>query len=460
MNINQLLLDITDTQFDIEVSGICLNTDNAKPGDVFIALQGESTHGINYIDQAINKGCIAVLIDSQDGECAIPSIRINNLSEHLQTLASRMYPDATKVEVIGITGTNGKTSVACFISQLLGNLGVDNGLIGTLGISNSKYSSSNTTPDILTLYRVLNDYYNNDINKAILEVSSHGISQGRIQGLNITQAIFTNLTQDHLDYHLNIEEYRKTKQKLFALKSIEHVILNKDDSSYKYFLEASKGKKQIDYSIDDFVDIKTTEQGFLARLDNYIFEIPFLGEFNLVNILAAMNSVEQLGFERSDILPLLHRLTPPPGRMHKINQHLAWIDYAHTPDAIENAITTLQKHYPDFKVRVVFGCGGNRDKGKRAKMGKIASKLASTIILTNDNPRSEDPKSIINDILNGIDDSYKLDIIQDRKLAIETAITTLKDNECLLIAGKGHESTQQFKDKTIVMNDIDIAQNA
>jgi UDP-N-acetylmuramoyl-L-alanyl-D-glutamate--2,6-diaminopimelate ligase len=196
-----------------------------------------------------------------------------------------------------------------------------------------------------------------------------------------------------------------------------------------------------------------------VQLDHYVFEIPFLGEFNLLNVLTALSSVTALGFKRDDIIPLLHKLTPPSGRMQKIDPHLVWIDYAHTPDAIENAITTLQKHYPNFKIRLVFGCGGNRDKNKRAKMGKIASKLADTIILTNDNPRNEDPKAIINDILSGIDDSYELDIIEDRRLAIETAMTTLKENECLLIAGKGHETTQQFKDRTIDLNDIDIAKH-
>jgi UDP-N-acetylmuramoyl-L-alanyl-D-glutamate--2,6-diaminopimelate ligase len=185
-----------------------------------------------------------------------------------------------------------------------------------------------------------------------------------------------------------------------------------------------------------------------------------LGGFNLSNILASLNSVEQLGYERDKIIPLLPKLLPPTGRLQQINKLLVWVDYAHTPDAIYNAITTLKEHFPNHKVRIVFGCGGNRDKTKRAKMGKIASKHADTIILTNDNPRNEDPSAIIDDIKSGIDDSIDLDIILDRKLAIETAVTTLMDDECLLIAGKGHESTQQFRDRIIEINDIDIAQNA
>ncbi|BBB23695.1 UDP-N-acetylmuramoyl-L-alanyl-D-glutamate--2, 6-diaminopimelate ligase [Isorropodon fossajaponicum endosymbiont JTNG4] len=460
MNIAQLLANIVQTKIDIEIKGLCLNTQSAQPGDLFIVLQGESAHGADYISQAIDKGCVAILVDSKEIECAIQSICIDNLSQYLQTLASTFYSNATKVNITGITGTNGKTSVAHFVSQLLTKLGVKNGLIGTLGITHSQQSSLNTTPDILTLYRTLDNYYQDNIHHAVLEVSSHALAQDRIAGLTIKQAIFTNLTQDHLDYHHTLDEYQASKQKLFALDCVESVILNQDDSHYKHFLNAAKGKKQISYSLSDFDSVKIIEQGFLVQLDHYVFEIPFLGEFNLLNVLAALSSVETLGFKRDDIIPLLHQLSPPPGRMQKIDPHLTWIDYAHTPDAIENAISTLQKHYPNFKIRIVFGCGGNRDKDKRAKMGKIASKLADTIILTNDNPRSENPKAIIEDILSGIDDSYELDIIEDRQFAIETAVITLGENECLLIAGKGHETTQTFKDKTIELNDKDIVLTA
>jgi UDP-N-acetylmuramoyl-L-alanyl-D-glutamate--2,6-diaminopimelate ligase len=460
MNISKLLTDIVHTQIDIKVQDLCLNAANVQAGDVFVALQGKSTHGIQYIDQAIDQGCVAVLVDSQDFECSVPTIRINNLRQYLPTLATICYPQATQVEVIGITGTNGKTSVGYFISQLLNKFGVKNGLIGTLGISNSHITSHNTTPDILTLYKTLNQYNLDGINTAILEVSSHGLDQNRIAGINFKQAIFTNLTQDHLDYHHTLDEYQQAKLKLFELDSLNCVIVNQDDARHLDFLKVAKSKTQITYSINDFEKIEATEQGFLCQLDDYVFEIPFLGEFNLSNVLAALNSVEQLGFKRSDIIPLLHHLLPPTGRMHKIKGTLAWVDYAHTPDAITNAINTLQAHYPDFKVRIVFGCGGNRDQDKRAKMGRIASKLANTIVLTNDNPRGEDPQAIIDDILSGIDDSFELDITLDRKLAIETAIITLGENECLLIAGKGHESTQQFKDETLILNDIEIAQNA
>ena len=460
MKINQLLQNIAATEFDLTVEGLCLNSHKIQPGDVFIALQGENSHGIDYIDQAIERGCVAVLIDSKETVCSVPTIRIDNLSKHLPSLAKTFYSSACDVEIIGVTGTNGKTSVAHFISQTLNQLGEKSGLIGTLGIANNSQTSKQTTPDIITLYRALDEYYQKNIKVVALEVSSHALAQNRIAGLNITQAVLTNFTQDHLDYHLSLAQYKTEKLKLFQLDTLNSVILNSDDPSYAEFSHAAGEKSQFNYSLKDFNDIKTTEYGFIAQLDGFVFEVPFLGEFNLMNILATYQALKARNFSSAQIIPLLDKLSPPMGRMHKINNHFAWVDYAHTPDAIEKAIITLQTHYPEHNVRVIFGCGGDRDQTKRALMGKIASKLASTIILTDDNPRSEDPLSIIHDILNGIDDSYEVDIIQDRILAIETGITTLKENECLLIAGKGHESEQYYQDKTIAMNDIDIANNA
>ena len=463
MDISQLLKGIKSTKINLEVSGICMNTENAQQGDLFVALQGKSSHGVKHIDSAIDKGCVAVLVESQDIECSIPSIRVDSLSDHLESIASVFYTNAKKVKLIGITGTNGKTSVGYFVSQLLDHLGVNNGFIGTLGISNNddkKLTVSNTTPDIFTLYRALEGYHNSDINMAVVEVSSHSIHQNRISGLNFTQAIFTNLTQDHLDYHGTLKEYMRIKGKLFSLDSIETVIINKDDANCKYFLEQSIGKKIVTFGLSDYQSYRPNNNGFLCQIENYIFETSMLGEFNLSNILAAINSVEQLGFDIDKVIPLIAKLRPPAGRMHKINKSLVWVDYAHTPDAISNAIATLNQHYPEHKVRIVFGCGGSRDKDKRAKMGKIASKNANTIILTNDNPREEDPNDIIDDISSGIVDGTKVDVILDRRLAIETAVATLKEDECLLIAGKGHESVQQFKDRVINFNDIEIAQNA
>lgn len=456
MEIAQLLTNIVNTKFDIQFTGLSLNASKIQPGDIFVALQGSKSHGADYADQAIDRGCVAILVDAKNLECNVPTIRIDNLSDHLPTLAKTYYSDATKVELIGVTGTNGKTSVAHFISQLLNKLGTNTGLIGTLGIDKNSQQSSNTTPDILTLYRALNEYYQHDIKTAVLEVSSHALAQNRIEGLNITQAVFTNFSQDHLDYHHSLEMYKSEKIKLFQLDSLKSVVLNVDDASFKDFDIASKDVEKFNYSIDDFDDIKISEYGFITHLNGFVFEVPFLGEFNLMNVLTAYNTLKALGFKDEQVIPLLHQLSPPPGRMQKNAQQLIWIDYAHTPDAIEKAIITLQDHYPEHKIRVIFGCGGNRDKDKRAKMGKITSKLADTIILTNDNPRDENPQAIIDDILSGIDDSYEVVITENRQTAIENAVITLGEDECLLIAGKGHETTQIFNHETIESNDNDM----
>jgi len=456
MEIAQLLTNIVNTKFDIQFTGLSLNASKIQPGDIFVALQGSKSHGADYADQAIDRGCVAILVDAKNLECNVPTIRIDNLSDHLPTLAKTYYSDATKVELIGVTGTNGKTSVAHFISQLLNKLGTNTGLIGTLGIDKNSQQSSNTTPDILTLYRALNEYYQHDIKTAVLEVSSHALAQNRIEGLNITQAVFTNFSQDHLDYHHSLEMYKSEKIKLFQLDSLKSVVLNVDDASFKDFDIASKDVEKFNYSIDDFDDIKISEYGFITHLNGFVFEVPFLGEFNLMNVLAAYNTLKARGFTSEQIIPLLHQLNPPPGRMQKNPQQLIWIDYAHTPDSIEKAIITLQDHYPEHKIRVIFGCGGNRDKDKRAKMGKITSKLADTIILTNDNPRDENPQAIIDDILSGIDDSYEVVITENRQTAIENAVITLGEDECLLIAGKGHETTQIFNHETIESNDNDM----
>ena len=456
MEIAQLLTNIVNTKFDIQFTGLSLNASKIQPGDIFVALQGSKSHGADYADQAIDRGCVAILVDAKNLECNVPTIRIDNLSDHLPTLAKTYYSDATKVELIGVTGTNGKTSVAHFISQLLNKLGTNTGLIGTLGIDKNSQQSSNTTPDILTLYRALNEYYQHDIKTAVLEVSSHALAQNRIEGLNITQAVFTNFSQDHLDYHHSLEMYKSEKIKLFQLDSLKSVVLNVDDASFKDFDIASKDVEKFNYSIDDFDDIKISEYGFITHLNGFVFEVPFLGEFNLMNVLAAYNTLKARGFTSEQIIPLLHQLNPPPGRMQKNPQQLIWIDYAHTPDSIEKAIITLQDHYPEHKIRVIFGCGGNRDKDKRAKMGKITSKLADTIILTNDNPRDENPQAIIDDILSGIDDSYEVIITENRQTAIENAVITLGEDECLLIAGKGHETTQIFNHETIESNDNDM----
>ena len=460
MNIKHLLLNIKKTTHSFEVSGLSLNSKTLQKGDVFIALQGEKNHGSEYIDNAIENGCIAVLIEDKEIDCTVPTIEIENLKAKLSTLAENFYTHAKKVDLIAVTGTNGKTSVSYFISQLLSSLKIKNGVIGTLGISSSDKKTINTTPDIFTIYRTLQDYSEQGIEIAIIEASSHALIQNRLEGLSFIQGIFTNLTQDHLDYHQTMDNYRDAKGKLFESALTTKSIINRDDDNHDYFLNIAADKGPITFGISDLDLFKSSEKGFICQLNSFVFELPLVGSFNLSNALAAYTSLSCMGHSDESLMPLLAKLSPPPGRMQQLQKSNIWVDYAHTPDALFNALVTFKTHYPEFKIRVLFGCGGDRDKTKRQLMGKIASENADSIILTNDNPRGESPEKIIDDILGGIKVENDVQVILDRKHAIETAVKTLGEDEVLLIAGKGHETTQTIGDQIFQFSDIEVALDA
>jgi len=460
MDIQSLLSNILNTSQTFDVSGLSLNSQALNKGDLFVALQGEKNHGADYIENAIENGCVAVLIEGKNFECKVPTIRIDNLKLHLSTLAQNFYTKAKEVDLIAVTGTNGKTSVSHYISQLLDLLKIDNGVIGTLGISKVKKKSINTTPDIFSIYSTLNEYSEQGVNVAIIEASSHALIQGRLEGLSFAQGIFTNLTQDHLDYHETIDNYREAKGILFEDGFSKKAIINRDDPNHQYFLDASSDKEPITFGIDDLDFFKKSDNGFICQLNKYVFELPLVGEFNLSNAIAAYTSIKSLGLSDDQIIPCLAKLSSPPGRMQQLDNSNIWIDYAHTPDALDNALSTLREHYPEFKIRVIFGCGGDRDNSKRQVMGKIASENADSIILTNDNPRGEDPQAIINDILAGIKVENDVQVILDRRDAINSAIQNLLEEEALLIAGKGHETVQIIGSEIHQFSDIEVALNA
>jgi len=460
MDIQSLLSNILNTSQTFDVSGLSLNSQALNKGDLFVALQGEKNHGADYIENAIENGCVAVLIEGKNFECKVPTIRIDNLKLHLSTLAQNFYTKAKEVDLIAVTGTNGKTSVSHYISQLLDLLKIDNGVIGTLGISKVQKKSINTTPDIFSIYSTLNEYSEQGVNVAIIEASSHALIQGRLEGLSFAQGIFTNLTQDHLDYHETIDNYREAKGILFEDGFSKKAIINRDDPNHQYFLDASSDKEPITFGIDDLDFFKKSDNGFICQLNKYVFELPLVGEFNLSNAIAAYTSIKSLGLSDDQIIPCLAKLSSPPGRMQQLDNSNIWIDYAHTPDALDNALSTLREHYPEFKIRVIFGCGGDRDNSKRQVMGKIASENADSIILTNDNPRGEDPQAIINDILAGIKVENDVQVILDRRDAINSAIQNLLEEEALLIAGKGHETVQIIGSEIHQFSDIEVALNA
>ena len=460
MDIKTLLANIQNTSFSFDVNGLSLNSQTVQKGDLFVALQGNQEHGYDYIEDAISNGCVAVLVDGKNVECSVPSIRVDNLKSYLVKLAKNLYPKANNIKLIAVTGTNGKTSVCHFISQLATSLNIKNGVIGTLGLTNIDKKTINTTPDIFTIYSALQNYINQGMKLVVIEASSHALVQGRLEGLTFIQGIFTNLTQDHLDFHKNMKSYKEAKGKLFNKNSIEKAIINLDDDNHSYFLDVSSEIPTETFCNNDFSYIKSNEYGFICKLNNFVFELPLIGNFNLSNALAAYKSIRSLGYEDDNVIPKLTELSPPPGRMQKIPRKNIWIDYAHTPDALLNVLKTLKVHYPDYMIRLVFGCGGDRDKTKRQMMGKIASANANSIVITNDNPRSEKPEKICDDILAGIKVENDVQVILDRKKAITLAVQTLGEDEVLLIAGKGHEEIQIIGSERLQFSDYKVAINA
>jgi len=460
MDIKTLLANIQNTSFSFNVNGLSLNSQTVQKGDLFVALQGNQEHGYDYIEDAISNGCVAVLVDGKDVECSVPSIRVDNLKSYLVKLAKNLYPKANNIKLIAVTGTNGKTSVCHFISQLATSLNIKNGVIGTLGLTSIDKKTINTTPDIFTIYSALQNYINQGMKLVVIEASSHALVQGRLEGLTFIQGIFTNLTQDHLDFHKNMKSYKEAKGKLFNKNSIEKAIINLDDDNHSYFLDVSSEIPTETFCNNDFSYFKSNEYGFICKLNNFVFELPLIGNFNLSNALAAYKSIRSLGYEDDNVIPKLTELSPPPGRMQKIPRKNIWIDYAHTPDALLNVLKTLKVHYPDYRIRLVFGCGGDRDKTKRQMMGKIASANANSIVITNDNPRSEKPEKICDDILAGIKVENDVQVILDRKKAITSAVQTLGEDEVLLIAGKGHEDIQIIGSERLPFSDYEVAINA
>ena len=460
MDIKTLLANIQNTSFSFDVNGLSLNSQTVQKGDLFVALQGNQEHGYDYIEDAISNGCVAVLVDGKDVECSVPSIRVDNLKSYLVKLAKNLYPKANNIKLIAVTGTNGKTSVCHFISQLATSLNIKNGVIGTLGLTSIDKKTINTTPDIFTIYSALQNYINQGMKLVVIEASSHALVQGRLEGLTFIQGIFTNLTQDHLDFHKNMKSYKEAKGKLFNKNSIEKAIINLDDDNHSYFLDVSSEIPTETFCNNDFSYFKSNEYGFICKLNNFVFELPLIGNFNLSNALAAYKSIRSLGYEDDNVIPKLTELSPPPGRMQKIPRKNIWIDYAHTPDALLNVLKTLKVHYPDYRIRLVFGCGGDRDMTKRQMMGKIASANANSIVITNDNPRSEKPEKICDDILAGIKVENDVQVILDRKKAITSAVQTLGEDELLLIAGKGHEESQIIGSERLPFSDYEVAINA
>lgn len=439
-----------------------LRTDSrlVKNGDTFIALRGVDNDGHQYIEKAIQNGAKKVICE--EGNYSVETLTVKDTRTYLADyLYQKHHEKLEKINLIGITGTNGKTTSAFLASQLLNKLDSKTAYIGTIGfyIGNIQIKElNNTTPDLIELYDMFLTCYDKDVKNIVMEVSSHAIELRRILGLKFKIVAFTNFTQDHLDFHKTMENYLQAKVKLFKdyLQEPKYAIVNADDPYSIHF--QLRDNQNILYGFNSANYQITSCQLFLDRseitLNNkYSIMLPIPGKYNIYNYLLSFIIAEKLGFTKEQIINITQKLTPPPGRFDIVKYHnnSIIIDYAHTPDGVLNIINSALE-YKMGKIITIIGCGGNRDKTKRPIMGKIASENSDITIFTNDNPRKENEEEIMNDILEGVKkQNYK--IIYDRIEAIHAGIDLLENNDILLILGKGHENYQIIGDEKHHLDD-------
>ncbi len=440
-----------------------IKTDSRKvvKGDTFIALKGNTVDGHDFIDSAIKNGAEKIICEH--GKYDVDTINVSDTHEYLKNYLVNNYSrEFEDLKLIGVTGTSGKTTTCFLTYQILNKLGIKTCYIGTIGcyIDNDVVELSNTTPDILELYNLLLTAKEKGCKVIVMEVSSHSLAEERIKGLKFDVCAFTNLSQDHLDYHKTMEEYCKCKVKIINyLKDNGKIIVNVDDEYSKYFIcdkSLSLGINGSNYKIKEF-HMENTHTDILFNVNNDSYEVRtnLIGKFNVYNYLTSLALINNLGISVNDIINVTDSINAPVGRAQiiKVGTSIAVIDYAHKPDAVSKIIP-LFREVTKGKIITIIGCGGDRDPMKRPIMGNIATSLSDYVILTNDNPRTEDEKLIMKDILEGITtDNYE--VIYDRKDAIKKGISMLKDNDCLLILGKGHEDYQIIGRTKIHLSDYE-----
>ncbi|MGC1183456.1 UDP-N-acetylmuramoyl-L-alanyl-D-glutamate--2,6-diaminopimelate ligase [Legionella sp.] len=464
MKLTQLLKQWMNLEaMDCTIKGIQNDSRLIQSGDLFVAYPGVIADGRLFIEKAVAAGAVAVIYEPVDlpENCllptSIPCIAIPDLVTKLAYIAKEFYGNpGDSLIVTGVTGTNGKTTIAYQLAQAHHLLGQEAAYIGTIGQGNVKELKflDNTTPDSLYLQKLLHQYKKQDVKQICMEVSSHALAQHRVDAIAFEQAIFTNLTLDHLDYHHSMENYAAAKATLFGGESLQWAIINKDDE-YQHIMAAAV-KPQVNkltygmdkgcdvYAVDWDMDISGTKIEVHSPWGRYHLQIKALGAFNIYNSLAVFSSLLASGYAPERVVAVMSQLKAAPGRLEIVTSApYVLVDYAHTPDALKNALITLGQ-LKKGRLWVIFGCGGNRDKSKRPVMGKIASLHADHIIITSDNPRTEDPQTIVNEIVQGVSSSAQVIQLVNREEAIAYALKEADEDDIILIAGKGHESYQQI----------------
>jgi UDP-N-acetylmuramoyl-L-alanyl-D-glutamate--2,6-diaminopimelate ligase len=484
MRLNTLLQDLlikqTTGSLEIDIHDIQVDSRRIQQGDLFIALSGHTVDGHDYISQAITNGASAVVVEKTvEVPSTVTTILVSDTQKAMAILSNRFFDfPSKKLNMIGITGTNGKTTTSTLIESILTRTGYSTGVIGTI---HTKFAdvveeASHTTPISLDLQRTLKRMVDAKVTHVAMEVSSHALVQGRVRGIDFSSAVFSNLTQDHLDYHGTMDEYKQAKGLLFSQlgngygNQKKYAILNNDDEASKLYKTITSAEV-ITYGIDTPSDFQATNVSLTPKGTSFTLCTPFgtfetnmklIGKFNVYNALSAIVTCFTQGIELKDILSALEEMPGVEGRFESVyagQSFTAIVDFAHTPDSLENVLTTIQQ-FSKGHVFTLVGCGGNRDKGKRPIMASIAEKYSDFVVLTSDNPRFEDPSEILNDMEKGMSSSnYKTFV--DRKEAISYVVKEAKEGDTILIAGKGHETYQiigdtkhHFSDKEEVLQAI------
>jgi UDP-N-acetylmuramoyl-L-alanyl-D-glutamate--2,6-diaminopimelate ligase len=455
---------------------IYIDSRQIKAGDVFVAVPGEHSDGRYYIKQAIQNGASLVYYEAQGDvdfmlpDTQVPLVPIENLSAKLGAICAEFYDYPSKaLTVIGVTGTNGKTSITHFLGQALSKTAI----LGTMGVGTVSQLTplNNTTPVVSEVHRLLRECTDLNFKYVAMEVSSHALMQHRVDNVAFDIAVFTNLTRDHLDYHGSMEHYAAAKQRLFEWPELGAAVINLDDPYGQQMLAASQAKQALSYAMHVGADIQlqqveSSSLGYHIKVDTPwgVVEATtaLMGEFNVSNVLAVIGVLGLCGLGVNEIAERIASLVAPPGRMSSFsypNKPAVIVDFAHTPDALENVLQTLRSTTKGA-VWCVFGCGGDRDVGKRSLMGEVASRLSDHVVITDDNPRTESPQHIVDHILSGVVDGCEVRVIHDRSEAIRAAIKAAALDDVVLIAGKGHENYQVIGDEKQPFSDSEVVRES
>ena len=456
---------------NIEISQIIFDSRKVQKGDLFVAQKGVSVDGHLYIEKAINLGATSIICEELPANRKenITYIQVEDSNTTLAIIASNFYDNpSSKLTLVGVTGTNGKTTIASLLYELFKRAGYKTGLLSTVKVlvDRTEFKATHTTPDSVTINQYLDQMVSAGVDYCFMEVSSHGIHQKRTEGLSFSGGIFTNLSHDHLDYHNSFAEYRDVKKSFFdSLPKSAFALTNIDDKNGNIMLQNTKAKKRT-YALKTLADYKAkiiekSFSGTLLSINGTEVWTKLIGNFNASNLLAIMGTADELGLDKLEVLTIISELESVSGRFEYVvseNGVIAIVDYAHTPDALKNVLETINDIRTDNeKLITVVGCGGDRDKTKRPKMAHIASQLSTQAIFTSDNPRTENPETILEEMEAGVTpENYKKTLtISDRRQAIKTACKFSDTGDILLIAGKGHEAYQEINGERFHFDDLE-----